>query len=183
MALSDQEIIILRHAKSDWSGAVAADFDRPLNARGWQEPPRIGHWLLHHDCRPDYLVSSPAVRAAQTVELVAASCHIATTEIVWQPAIYNATQEALLNVLKGCPADRQRILLVGHNPGLENLLEFLLPTPLPQSTKSKALPTATLVRLRMQPNWRKHPENSGQLLDWVQASDLPEAEPATAIGP
>ena len=164
------ELLILRHAKSDWSTGET-DFERPLNARGKRDAARMGKWLGDEDLLPDFLVSSPAKRARKTALKVARAMDFAETDIHWEASIYEATVAQLLGVLRQCPSSARRVLLIGHNPGLEQLLASLCPevsTP----ADGKLLPTATLAQLHFSDNWTALRAGVGTLQRIVRPRDL-----------
>lgn len=166
-----RELLILRHAKSDWSEPGISDFDRPLNARGKRDAPRIGAWLEKRGLQPDYVVASPARRARATARRVAKRVGFNRGAIDYRPRLYLAELGALLEVVGVAPELAQRVLLVGHNPGLEMLLVHLagaVPTP----PDGKLLPTATLVRLAMPADWTSLDVGCARLLDLVRPGEL-----------
>lgn len=146
--MSAPELLLLRHAKSDWL-QDCSDYTRPLNSRGRRDAPRLGHWLKRQQLLPDCVMSSPAQRARQTVEAVCQNAGIPLQNIQWLDALYLASLEQLCTMLRTTPAGCTRLLLVGHNPGLEELLLYLSATPLPRKTNGKLLTTATLARLQL----------------------------------
>lgn len=117
-------VLILRHAKSDWGEPDRPDFDRPLAKRGLEDAPLMGEVLAHFDCVPDKILSSPARRAQQTAELVAKACGYRKT-IQWEDAFYEGSSEDLLAILPRLPETVERILLIGHNPMLEETVALL----------------------------------------------------------
>lgn len=137
----------MRHAKSDRAAAGGGDFVRPLNARGARDAPRIGCWLKAEGHVPDRIVSSPAARAYQTALHVATALDFDPAAIVWEPQIYEADLSDLLEVLRRHDPGRGTLLLVGHNPGLEDLLCHLC-QPLPRTGDNKLLTTAAVAVLR-----------------------------------
>ena len=118
-------ILILRHAKSDWGNPDLADFDRPLAKRGLKDAPLMGELLALFDCVPDRILSSPAERAKQTVKLVASACGYQKS-IQWEPDFYGGGSEELIAALQRLPATIERVMLVGHNPTLEEAVAQLL---------------------------------------------------------
>ncbi|UCC86963.1 MAG: histidine phosphatase family protein [Anaerolineales bacterium] len=118
-------ILILRHAKSDWSHLNRADFDRPLAKRGLKDAPRMGEVLALFECVPDTILSSPAVRAKQTAESVAKACGYRKS-ISWQDSFYGGNSEDLIMALQRLPDTIERPMLVGHNPTLEETVARLL---------------------------------------------------------
>jgi phosphohistidine phosphatase len=168
-----RQLLILRHAKSAWDTAVATDFDRPLSKRGKQDAPRVGGWLRRQGLVPDLVVSSPAKRARKTTIKVCRELGIPKQEIWWEPRIYGATTEMLLRVLAACQADAEIVLLVGHNPGLEHLLEYLCGSDVSLPTDGKLLPTAALARLRVAANWKHLRPDCATLVSITRSRSLP----------
>jgi phosphohistidine phosphatase len=117
-------VLILRHAKSSWSNARLADHDRPLNSRGKRDAPHAGRWLRDQDLTPDLIVTSSAERALATAEAVALASDY-DREIAVTRAFYHAGPENYLELLGGLSDEYKRVLVVGHNPGLEELVEQL----------------------------------------------------------
>lgn len=147
-----RRLLLLRHAKSSWKTAAGTDFERPLNTRGQQDAPRVGSWLREQGLLPDYVVSSPAERAKQTVLKAARELELKKKDIHWDPRIYEAGLDTLLAVLADCPREAQTVLLVGHNPSLDYLLEYLCPS-LPTTDDGKMFTTAAVAELDMPDEW------------------------------
>jgi phosphohistidine phosphatase len=120
-----RRLIIMRHAKSDWGSGVRGDFDRPLNERGKRDAPRVGRWLREQGLVPDLIISSPSVRTRATATAVAAELGTGAEAIVWEAGIYEASLSQLREVLRRTAAGVAVPMLVGHNPGLEQLLRHL----------------------------------------------------------
>jgi phosphohistidine phosphatase len=116
-------LILLRHAKSDWSG-LEADVDRPLARRGLRQAPGTGKWIAAHVDRIDQAVVSTAVRARTTWELVAAELGVAPPARLDDDA-YTASADELLAIVRSLDERLGTVVLVGHNPGLEDLAESL----------------------------------------------------------
>jgi phosphohistidine phosphatase len=141
-------LLILRHAKSSWDDASLDDRERPLNARGRRDAPRMGDLLRDEALVPDVIITSDAVRAHTTALAVAETAGY-TRDIVVDPLLYHASPEDVLAVLKTVPAANGTVMIVGHNPGLEDLVEQLTGEP-------HALPTAALVQLALSiEGWRE----------------------------
>lgn len=134
-------LLLLRHAKSSRSDPTLPDFDRPLNGRGKRAAPRMGELLQQEGLVPSRLVSSPAVRARDTAKRVARRCGYGKA-IELQPELYHATAESICRVLRELWNDPARVLLVGHNPGLEELIEQLTGSPV-------RFPTAALAQVSL----------------------------------
>ncbi|MCL4297466.1 MAG: histidine phosphatase family protein [Anaerolineae bacterium] len=117
-------VLILRHAKSDWGTAGQADFDRPLAKRGLEDAPRMGEVLIRFACVPDKILSSPAQRAKQTAELVAKACGYHKA-IQWESPFYEGDSPDLIAALQQLSPTVERVLLIGHNPVLEDTVAAL----------------------------------------------------------
>ena len=171
-----RELLLLRHGKSDWD-VDADDFDRPLKDRGKRGAQRVGVWLLKHKLIPDLVISSPAERALVTAEKCCKAMGVTADNIEQDKRIYLAHVERLLEVLADCPSEAGRVMLVGHNPGFEQLLLHLA-NPAPEIPEDgKLMPTATVARLRMPDDWRALGQGAAQLIELVRASGLPKKFP------
>lgn len=142
-----KQIDILRHAKSDWGDAGLADIDRPLNERGRKAATRMGQWMQHCQIRPDTVLSSPALRARQTIERVCTEIKFDTSKILWDKRLYLASPKTLLEIITAISPESNHVLIVGHNPGLEELLLYLCDGEIPRSENAKLMATATLAQL------------------------------------
>ena len=134
-------LLLLRHAKSSWKDAGRTDDDRSLSRRGKRDAPRMGRLLFAEKLVPDLILSSTARRARKTAAKVARACG-SRRDIVFHEELYLATPEAHLAVLRQLKGSRQRVLVVGHNPGLEELLAHL-------TGVEEHLPTAALAVIEL----------------------------------
>ncbi len=167
-----RELLILRHAKSDWDAGAASDFDRPLTRRGKHDAPKIGAWLRQEGLVPDHVVSSPARRARQTALRVCKALEIGKGQVDWDPQIYEGSLTGLLEVLGRCPPDAPRVLLIGHNPGLETLVQHLSGAALTLPDDGKLLPTGALARLAMPEYWADLTPGCGQFVSITRPRTL-----------
>jgi phosphohistidine phosphatase len=119
-----KRLLILRHAKSSWADSSITDWQRPLNERGLRDAPRAGEWLREHSRMPDLIITSDAIRARTTAELVAKSAGYAN-DIVIEPSLYLARPDDVLALLKDVKEAAASVMIVGHNPGLEDLIATL----------------------------------------------------------
>jgi len=115
------KILLLRHAKSNWDGNT--DFERTLTDKGREQSASIGEWLLAQQLRPDRILASPAYRAKETIEIVADRANIERDKIEWVDNIYNAHPDLLYKIIQAQTVET--ILLVGHNPGIETVINML----------------------------------------------------------
>jgi len=132
-------LLILRHAKSSWKNEKLKDFDRPLKHRGEESAKVIGKVLMMAELVPQVILSSPAQRAKQTAELVAEESKF-KGELKFVESYYMGEPEDYIAALKELPDEIERVMIVGHNPGLEALLQLL-------DGKVDSLPTGSLAYL------------------------------------
>ena len=162
----------MRHAKSDWSTLADGDFTRPLAKRGLKNAPRMGQWLASQAFKPELLVSSPAERAKQTVLAVAEQLNTPEEKVNWDPRIYEATLHDLLAVLDDYAVQSDSILLVGHNPGLDSLVEYLSRERPVYSSSGKLMTTAAIAVLDFGDQGISTREHSAQLEMLVRPKEL-----------
>lgn len=152
-------LLVLRHAKSSWSNAHLADHDRPLNSRGKEDAPRMGRLLEREGLVPDLIISSSAERALRTAEFAAiAAGYDAEIEVTRQ--LYHAEPEEYSEVLNGVKDSHDRVMVVGHNPGIEDLVEQL-------GGQYQRMPTGALAQIELAINsWKElGEETNGRLVN------------------
>lgn len=165
-------LLIMRHAKSAWDTSAASDFDRPLAERGQKDAPRMGHWLRKEKLVPDVMVSSPAERARQTVIALCQSMGLKTKKIGWDPRIYGAGTEDLLEVLAEIPKRSRMAMVVGHNPGLEFLLHYLVGGSESDLYDAGLIRTATVAQVKMPEDWDNLKPGCGTLVQVKNPRDI-----------
>jgi phosphohistidine phosphatase len=130
-------LLLLRHAKSSWKESDLDDHDRPLNKRGKSDAPKMGRLLRAADLLPDLIIASSAKRCRKTAEcVIEASGYRGETRISGE--LYEADGPKLREFLRGLDDAVQRLLLIAHNPGMEELLETLVGTYTPLTTAALA---------------------------------------------
>jgi phosphohistidine phosphatase len=134
-------LLILRHAKSSKDDPSLHDHARPLNDRGRRDAPRVGAMLKEKDIIPDAILSSTAVRAQETARAAALSAGF-NKDITLTAEFYPGEPEDYLAVLKKLPNELNRVMVVGHNPGIEELIWALVGAP-------EEIPTAALTHLEL----------------------------------
>lgn len=166
------ELLLLRHAKSDWKDKRLGDFDRPLAARGRRAAPLMGRWLAAEGLEPDLVLCSTARRAEETVALLLTALASAP-EIGYLKTLYLAPPSRLLAVLRRQGPDRGRILLVAHNPGLHRLAVALAGRQGGPAGRllAEKFPTAALARFQVD-SWPELGEAPARLLAFVRPRDL-----------
>lgn len=168
-----RHLLLLRHAKSDWYAGAASDFDRPLSKRGRKDARRMGRWMRVEGLVPDCVIASPAQRARDTALRVCRELAIPEQDVYFDSRIYEADVPALLSVLGECPQTCHDVMLVGHNPGLADLLAWLWGENLVVPEDRKLMPTATLARLRMPREWTRLERGCGRAIVLTRPRSLP----------
>jgi phosphohistidine phosphatase len=167
-----RELWLLRHGKAKRNDSTE-DFDRALKKSGKRAVQQLGVWLQQQDLLPDWVISSPAKRAITTASGLLEAMDATELTITEDKRLYAEGFERLKTVLAECPVETQRVLLVGHNPELEDLLIHLIGfANLPEA--DKLLPTSALARLVMPDDWTQLCGQSAQLLSIINAQSLGE---------
>jgi len=179
MTTKARELLLLRHGRSDWS-VSCDDFHRPLKLKGKRDAQRVGNWLLLENLTPDYMLSSPAERAAATAAKACKVMGIATRAIRLDERLYEDELDGLRAVLADCPRQARRVLVVGHNPALEKLLGFLLEDKPVPGKDGKVLPTGALARLRLPQDWTRLTAGCATLAGITRPDSLPRKFPYPA---
>ena len=158
-------LFLLRHAKSSRDDPGLRDFDRPLNDRGKDDAKLIGHYLSKRKIAMSVVVSSPAKRARKTAAIVLQTADL-LNEVVFDERIYEASTQQLLKVVSEIESTHESALLVGHNPGFEELLTCL-------TDRAGRMPTASLAAIELDLNsWRDIAPRSGELSWLITPKDL-----------
>ena len=170
-------LTLLRHAKSDWDDPVARDFDRPLNGRGRRAARTVAAEMRRLGLGFDRVLASPARRVRETLAEVEAE--FGTLERLEDERLYLASAETLLDIVRETDGAVERLLLVGHNPGLEMLALKLTQGSGLRSEVELKYPTATLAEIELPAeSWRDVAEGTGTLARFIRPRDLdPELGP------
>lgn len=165
-----RELWLLRHGKSDRDIAVS-DINRPLKKRGKRAARQMGAWMKEQALIPDRVLTSPAERAKDTAAWVCERLGIDKNDIHQDIRLYASSTGLLRRVLAECPKESERVLLVGHNPELEQLLiELVGLAHLPN--KKKLMPTAALARMAMPEDWTQLEPHCAKLLALISPKSL-----------
>ena len=149
-------ILLLRHAKSSWDDPALEDFDRPLSERGVNDSKLMGKYARRQKVSADLVLSSPATRAKHTTELFLAAAGLKNTP-VYDERIYEAEVRRLLGIISDLDDANDTVLLVGHNPGLEDLCEHL-------TGHTRKVPTASLTCIELSADkWNGPKVGTGEL--------------------
>ncbi len=176
-----KRLTLLRHAKSSWDDPVARDFDRPLNDKGKRAAAIIGKFIKRNATSFDQILASPAVRVIETLEHVEPASGL-SFEPKWDRKIYLASSVTLMDVLRSANADAEHVLMVGHNPGLEDLIFDLVPDDGSSEARGAVevkYPTAALAELSLDiDNWSDITDSCATLNRFTRPRDLdPELGP------
>jgi phosphohistidine phosphatase len=160
-------LLVLRHAKSSWNDPALEDHARPLNKRGRRDAPRMGELVGEYGLIPDVVLSSDAVRARLTAEAVAEAARYAG-EILLDPHLYMAGPADILSLLTTVRENAETVMIIGHNPGLEKLVEHL-------TGERQDLPTAALAQIGLPiDQWRDlNLSTRGTLVGLWRPEELP----------
>ena len=165
-------LYVLRHAKSDWGDASLRDFDRPLNERGRKAAKALGKELRKRDLKPDLVLASPALRANQTLQRVQDGYGTAF-DVTEDERIYLADADALVDAIRHVPDDSKRLMIVGHNPGLQELVLALAEPSGLRDEAAEKFSTATLAEIRFNvESWPDISPGAGVLQILLRPRDL-----------
>jgi phosphohistidine phosphatase len=161
-------LLLLRHAKSSWKDGNLKDFDRPLNGRGRKAAQAIGRYIGKQGLVPDLVLSSPAVRARETTSIVSATARL-PTELRYDERIYEADPQRLIEVISQIEEKVGSVLLVGHNPGIEDLLGLIVGS-------SQHMPTGAFAKIRLGgvDRWSEVAEAKATLELMIKPRDITE---------
>jgi phosphohistidine phosphatase len=168
-------LTLLRHAKSSWDDAIARDFDRPLNKRGEKAARVMGLWVKREGLTFDHVVASPAVRVIDTIDEFVKGSGI-RIDANWDRRIYLASSATLMDVLRDQPDSARSVLMVGHNPGMEDLVFDIVPedsgSPLRAIVWEK-YPTGAIARMELGiDRWADVDHKCGKLTHFIRPRDL-----------
>jgi phosphohistidine phosphatase len=171
-------LTLLRHAKSAWDDPVARDFDRPLNQRGRRAAQTIGREMRAQGLAFDQVIASPATRVVETLQDVEQG-YGRRLEPSFDKRIYLASTDLLLDVIHGADDGAERLLIVGHNPGLEKLALLLSQRGELRAQIAVKYPTATLAEIQLPvERWEEVAEGIGTITRFIRPRDLdPELGP------
>ena len=167
-------LTLLRHAKSGWDDGVARDFDRPLNPKGQRAAALMGRHMRAQGLTFDHVLASPAARVRETLDHVARG-YGGDLAPEWDQRLYLASKATLVDVVQALPETAGRVLLAGHNPGLEELVLTLVPDEpgkLRDDVEIK-FPTASLAEVRFPTgSWSDVRPGAGEFVRFVRPRDL-----------
>ncbi|NPV56273.1 MAG: histidine phosphatase family protein [Anaerolineae bacterium] len=165
-----KNLLVMRHAKSSWKDNKLADKDRPLNKRGKKDAPMMGKHIRARELLPQLILCSSAERARATAKAVVDKSEY-TGEVRYLDDLYLAELDCILEVLHDLPEDLDRVMVIGHNPGLESLVQIL-------SHQVDSLPTAAIAYLAIPiDSWKDLKEDKdSQLVELWLPKDLRKSD-------
>jgi len=157
-------LYVLRHAKSSWDNDALSDFERPLNDRGLRTAPFMGEVMTGRGYIPSIIISSPAMRAKTTAELVMKSGGFGS-HIILDERIYEASPNTLRTVVSEQDDSHPSAMVVGHNPGMEGFIRYL-------TGELEPMPTAALAVIELAiDSWSKISSDTGKLVELIRPKD------------
>jgi phosphohistidine phosphatase len=166
-----KRLYLLRHAKSSWRQSELDDHDRPLAGRGRRAADAIARYLSEQEIAPELVLCSTARRARETAERIRPA--LGTATIRHEPELYGASAASLLERVRAVPDSVASVLLIGHNPAIEELaLDLARPSPMRRELELK-FPTAALATLALPTaGWRSLDHDGAELVDFTRPRDL-----------
>jgi len=168
MTEATKTLFLVRHAKSSRDDPRLADRDRPLNTRGKRDAPEMARRVARRSERPEVIVTSPALRAKATATVIADELRLGSAHLVTKEPLYDATADALLQVIRGLDDRYSRAMIVGHNPGMTEVANLLA------GASIENVPTCGIVIVRLAAvSWAGIRVGTGDLVHF----DFPKREP------
>jgi phosphohistidine phosphatase len=165
-----KHLYLLRHAKSSWDEPGLDDRERPLNKRGRRAAKAMARHLRDEGVAPQLVLCSPAVRTRQTLERIEPA--LGKRRVQVEPALYGAGVGELLAQVRAVPERLDSVLVIGHNPGLQDLAVGLArPGPGTEELAAK-FPTAALATLAFRGRWKELDAGGAELVGYVRPRDL-----------
>ena len=167
-----RRVYLLRHAKSSWKDQSLADYDRPLAGRGKRAAEAVASHIEAEGIRPDLVLCSPARRTRETLEGVKAAFGD-RVEARLDEALYGASEAELLARLRALPPEVHSVMIIGHNPGLEDLALALASEGAERPRMAEKYPTAALATIDLPAgDWSAIQRGGGELLAYIRPRDL-----------
>ena len=151
-------LTLVRHAKSSWQDQDSSDHNRSLNKRGLNDAPRMAQRLQQHGPLPDHILCSSAKRTRETCDIFLAAWNMQRDAVAYEEALYLAATGTLQSQIENTVDDVDHLMLIAHNPGLEQLAKILHPDA------PKTLPTCAMIQFEL--------DQTGFALDEAKAINL-----------
>ena len=173
-----KKLTLFRHAKSgEKDNPRIDDFDRPLSDRGLKAAPKMGAAMRDRHLRPDLILCSPSVRTRQTLTLASAEAWNNAPKVRFDNTLYEASAETLFDVLKSVPKNVAHVMIIGHNPGLQDLAVMLATNGREREKLKDKLPTASVVSMEFdEERWKDLQPATGHVVLSLSPKALPPAD-------
>lgn len=163
-----KELILIRHAKSDWGSEFLQDVDRPLNERGYSDAYFMSKWYLDHKLSPDLVVSSAATRALNTALIFARTLELPSDKFILDHRFYECPAKKMMTQIAEWPDAAERIMLFSHNPGITDLVNLLT-----DEVFIDNVPTCGIIALQLKiKSWKEIPDQKAKLLYYQFPKDF-----------
>lgn len=172
-------LYLFRHAKSSWTDPGLDDHARTLSLRGYRDAPRMGAFMAEMELRPDLVLCSTSTRTRETLELMAPRLEIPSDRIMFEDSIYEVAPANLIARIRRLPDERRRVLIIGHNPGMQGAALDLVGGGEADGMRrlAKKFPTAALAVITFEAtSWSAIRTGSGHLEMFVRPKDLTDHE-------
>jgi phosphohistidine phosphatase len=166
-----KRLYLLRHAKSSWDDPTLADQDRPLAPRGRRAAKVMAKHLRRNGISPELVLCSPSRRTRQTLKRIAPSLG-KNAEVQIEPELYAASAATLLGKLQRVPDEVDSVMLIGHNPGIQDLALSLARAGSESAKVRSKFPTAALATLELDATWRELGPGSAELVSFAKPKEL-----------
>ena len=170
-----RELLLLRHAKSSWDDPSLDDFDRPLAGRGQKAALVMAREIVRRGWSPDTVFVSTALRTRQTWQLAAPTLGERRPRAVYDDALYMASAEQIMACIRRSPETKQRLLVLGHNPGLEELALELAGPGSDDAALARLrakFPTAAMARFEVAGKWSSLAPSTARLCHFLRPKDI-----------
>jgi len=170
-------VTLFRHAKSGEKGNPRIrDFDRPLSDRGLKAAPKMGAAMRERHLRPNLILCSPSVRTRQTLTLASVEAWDKAPKVRYDDRLYEASAQKILEVLQEVPDKVDHVMIVGHNPGMQDLAVMLAVSRGKRQQLKDKLPTASVVTLEFDEElWKDLQPATGHVVLYMSPKTLPPA--------
>ena len=165
------ELMLMRHAKSDWH-INTSDHARPLNDRGRADALRMNNHLLQLNLIPDKIIASNSLRTQQTAEILLTGTKLTDTDINFDSTLYLANRQVLTDTIKHYARENQRLLILAHNPGIDDLVDYLCSKPPPLTKNGKLMVTCAIAVFHINSLENLGYAGLGQLINVFRPRDI-----------
>jgi len=153
-------LYLVRHAKSSWKDPTLSDQQRPLNSRGLKNAPEMAHRLGDNNRNVDIIISSPAKRARLTAQYMAKGLDYDLEKIQQNDQLYFGGIQSMLDVITASGEDIESLMLVGHNPDMTSLFNYLC------GSQTYNMPTCAIAIIQFDAGWSSASRGKGSVIDY-----------------